>query len=244
MVFLELSAVGDPRVGGRFEPRKTGLFQELAHAYVEQGRGELEAFAGLRRAGTRADIVAVRAQTSASAEIDRRFERLCGDDPALFVVKLVGPSVHEFFASESGCQVLETLGGGHEIVRVRVLDGSAIDDPEQLIERTLAQREAFIAALESGTPLPTNPDAMLPIIRRFKLEEARAGRHASVEVEDYPLSHASTHAGTALAPVLALLWLMRVGVAIGRDRERRSQSGERPLPKPTHTELGDPGAEP
>jgi ATP-dependent Clp protease ATP-binding subunit ClpC len=149
------------------------------------------------------------------------FDVLSSGELDLLVLQLVGPSVRDFFASESGCQVLETLGGGHEIVRVRVLDGSPSDDPAELIARTLEQREAFIAALESGDTLPSNPDTMLPIIRRFKLEEPRPGRHASVEVEDYPLSHASVHTGAKLEPVLALLWLMRVGVAIGRDRQRR-----------------------
>ncbi|HVH98957.1 MAG TPA: AAA family ATPase [Enhygromyxa sp.] len=229
VAFLELSRVGDPRQRGRFEGRETGLFAELASAYVNQGRGELEAYAGLRRGGTRADIVALRANNTDEAQFRESFDLLSAGDLDMLVLQLVGPSVLAFFASESGCQVLETLGGGHEIVRVRVLDGSPSDDPAELIARTLAQREAFTTALESGAPLPANPDAMLPIIRRFKLEEPRPGRRASVEVEDYPLSHASGHTighgVTKLEPVLALLWLMRVGVAIGRDRERREQEG-------------------
>src|SRR5690606_17522563 len=206
---------------GRFAGRETALFSELANAYVNHGRGELEAFAGLHRGGARADIVALRANECDAAEgqFPRVFAELIADELDLLVLQLVGPSVRDFFASESGCQVLETLGGGHEIVRVRVLDGSPSDDPAELITRTLDQREAFIAALESGGqlpdpssqqrqfggartfgPLPENPDAMLPIIRRFKLEEPRPGRRASVEVEDYPLSHASTHSGAKLEP--------------------------------------------
>jgi ATP-dependent Clp protease ATP-binding subunit ClpC len=221
VVFLELSRVGDPRQRGRFEGRETHLFAELASAYVSQGRGELEAYAGLRRGGSHHEIVALRAPTTDEAHFRESFDVLSSGELDVLVLQLVGPSVREFFASESGCQVLETLGGGHEIVSVRVLDGSPSDDPAQLIARTLAQRDAFIAALESGTSLPHNPDAMLPIIRRFKLEEPRPGRRASVEVEDYPLSHASAHTGSKLEPVLALLWLMRVGVAIGRNRELR-----------------------
>ncbi|PRP92193.1 ATP-dependent Clp protease ATP-binding subunit ClpE [Enhygromyxa salina] len=264
VVFLELSRISDPRRSGRFAADQTGLFAELAHAYRSRGRGELEACAGLRRGGGIDDVVSVRIR---DPELGRElFEQLCADDPELLVLQLVGPSVREFFAGESGCQVLETLGGGHEIVRVRVLDGEPSDEPAQLITRTLAQRQAFIEALEAGTELPPNPDAMLPIIRRFRLEEARPGRPASVEVEDYPLSHVSSHSlpgpgGRAqrgslgddkdslpgpggpseargagrkpesgddephraqLEPVLALLWLMRVGVAIGEDRERRN----------------------
>jgi ATP-dependent Clp protease ATP-binding subunit ClpC len=119
--------------------------------------------------------------------------------------------------------VFETLGGEHEIVRVRVLDGEPSDEPAALIARTLRQRQAFAEALEAGTtPLPRNPDRMLPIIRLFKLEEPRAGRSASIEVEDYPLSHVSSHSGARLEPVLELLWLMRVGLALHEDRERRN----------------------
>ena len=231
VVFLELTRVGDPRPGGRFDGPGTTLFTELAHAYVHRGRGELEAFAGLRRGGSAADIVAMRAQDSdpADGEFERMFDRISAGEVDSLILQLVAPSVREFFAAESGCQVLETLGGGHEIVRVRVLDGSLRDDPRTLLEATLTQREAFVAALEAGTDLPPNPDAMLPILRRFKLEEARPGRPASVEVEDYLLSHVSSHGlghtvaqssgpSPKLEPVLALLWLMRVGVALGRER--------------------------
>ncbi|MFO7564769.1 MAG: AAA family ATPase [Enhygromyxa sp.] len=227
VVFLELSRIGEPRQRGRFAERELELFAELAHAYASQGRGELEAYAGLARGSGRSNIVALRAndQNMADGEFERLFDQLSSGDLDLLVLQLVGPSVREFFASESGCQVLETLGGGHEIVRVRVLEGSPLDDPAALIARTLERREAFISALESGAELPDNPDAMLPIIRRFKLEEPRPGRRASVEVEDYPLSHVSTHSGAKLEPVLALLWLMRVGVEIGRDRQRREQGG-------------------
>lgn len=230
VVFLELSRIGDPRQRGRFNLHNAGLFAELAEAYVKQGRGELEAYAGLRRGGTRAELVSRYASEAREGEAEPFFTSEAVGAFDLLVLQLVGPSVREFFASESGCQVIETLGGDHEIVRVRVLEGSPSDDPAELIARTLARREAFIAALESGAPLPPNPDAMLPIIRRFKLEEARRGQPAKVEVEDYPLSHASTHTGgpaggantgAKLEPVLALLWLMRVGVAIGEGRQQR-----------------------
>jgi ATP-dependent Clp protease ATP-binding subunit ClpC len=103
-----------------------------------------------------------------------------------------------------------------------VLDGEPSDDPAALIAKTLRQRQAFAEALEAGTTLPRNPDRMLPILRLFKLEEPRAGRGASIEVEDYPLSHVSSHTGERLEPVLELLWLMRVGLALHEDRERRN----------------------
>ncbi|PRQ07701.1 AAA family ATPase [Enhygromyxa salina] len=223
VVFLELSRIGDPRQRRRFEARETSLFAELAHAYASRGRGELEAYAGLPSGAPATELTSLRApdQGTRDGQFAQGFARLCSEDPELVVLQLVGPSVREFFAGESGCQVLETLGGGHEIVRVRVLDGEPRDDPAQLITRTLAQRQAFIHALEAGTELPKNPDAMLPIIRRFTVEEPRGGRSANIEVEDYPLSHVSSHSGAQLEPVLTLLWLMRVGLAISQDRERR-----------------------
>jgi ATP-dependent Clp protease ATP-binding subunit ClpC len=227
VVFLELSRIGDPRARGRFGARKTGLLAELAHAYASRGRGELEAYAGLARESSVegvATISSMRAHGSGgdASSFAQAFTRLVDTNPQLLVLQLVGPSVREFFAGESGCQVQETLGGEHEIVRVRVLDGEPSDDPAALIARTLRQRQAFAEALEAGTALPRNPDRMLPIIRLFKLEEPRAGRPASIEVEDYPLSHVSSHAGDRLEPVLELLWLMRVGLALHEDRERRN----------------------
>lgn len=228
VVFLELSRIGDPRGRSRFGARKAGLLAELAHAYASRGRGELEAYAGLPRGGSTDDVMSMRAHGNGNGHgkdaggFGQSFARLVDDNPQLLVLQLVGPSVREFFAGESGCQVQETLGGEHEIVRVRVLDGEPSDDPAALIARTLRQRQAFAEALEAGTKLPRNPDRMLPIIRLFKLEEPRAGRPASIEVEDYPLSHVSSHTGDRLEPVLELLWLMRVGLALHEDRERRN----------------------
>jgi ATP-dependent Clp protease ATP-binding subunit ClpC len=230
VVFLELSRIGDPRARTRSRARTTGLLAELARAYATRGRGELEAYAGLPRGASAEGVISMRAHGTLDGMGDegdadafaQTFDRLLDDNPQLLVLQLVGPSVREFFAGESGCQVLETLGGEHQIVRVRVLDGDPSDDPAALIARTLRQRQAFAEALEAGTSLPRNPDRMLPILRLFKLEEPRPGRTASVEVEDYPLSHASTHTGDRLEPVLELLWLMRVGLALHEDRERRN----------------------
>jgi ATP-dependent Clp protease ATP-binding subunit ClpC len=223
VVFLELSRIGDPRARGRSRVRKAGLLPELARAYATRGRGELEAYAGLPRGSSPEDVVSMRAHGMGDTEaFAQSLDRLLDDNPHRLVLPLVGPSVREFFAGESGCQVLETLGGEHEIVRVRVLDGEPSDDPAALIARTLSQRQAFAEALEAGTKLPRNPDRMLPILRLFKLEEPRAGHGASIEVEDYPLSHVSSHTGERLEPVLELLWLMRVGLALHEDRERRN----------------------
>ncbi|MFV8755312.1 AAA family ATPase [Nannocystaceae bacterium ST9] len=219
VVFLELSRIGDPRARGRFEKHTTRLFAELAAAYVERGRGELEAWAAIPRGPDARPIAG-----EARGDDDRReFGKLLERDLDRLVLQLVGPSVREFFAGESGCQVLETLGGGHEIVRVRVLASvPGARGPAGALAETDAQRRAFAAALEAGEPLPSNPDAMLPIIRHFKLDEARAGKPETIEVEDYRLSHVSSHAAVPLARVLELMWLMQVGVAIEQAGEEAS----------------------
>lgn len=225
VVFLELSRIGGRQPSARFASVESQLFAALARAYIERGRGELEAYAALDETGA---IVAARSEDSDAAR-ERATELASQPATQTLVLQLVGPSVREFFAGDAGCQVLETLGGSQEIVRVRLLDGRPGDSPRELIHRTLARRQAFVAALEAGdgTELPANPDRMLPILRRFKLEEARAGRPALLEVEDYPLSHASSHDGAKLDALLPLLWLMRVGVALG-DTSDNTSNGATP----------------
>lgn len=215
VAFLELSRLGDPRQRGRFDAVPLHLFSKLASAYVARGRGELEAWAAVGRQ----DGAPILPGTVRDEDWRARFDDMLAQDPDVVVLQLVGPSVRDFFAGESGCQVLESLGGGHEIVRVRVLPGSPSDTPHELLERTRAQRAAFVAALEAGTELPPNPDAMLPVIRRFKLEEARAGQLPTLEVEDYRLAHASSHKGMDLDKLLELLWLLRVGLAIESEAQ-------------------------
>ncbi|MCA9687956.1 MAG: hypothetical protein KC457_37705, partial [Myxococcales bacterium] len=52
VVFLELCRVGDPGINasarGRFANRDGGLFEILALAYIQEGRGDVEAWAALR----------------------------------------------------------------------------------------------------------------------------------------------------------------------------------------------------
>jgi ATP-dependent Clp protease ATP-binding subunit ClpC len=233
VVFLELSRIGDPRQRGRFDRPSTRLFAELASAYVQRGRGELEAWAAYPRVRTSDEPLTGEAQDGAH----RLLHILPRESFDVLVLQLVGPSVREFFAGESGCQVLETLGGGHEIIRVRVLASEpGIDTPTRALARVAAQRQAFAAALESGESpssaggaprlhpraLPINPDAMLPVIRHFKIDEARTGKPETVEVEDYRLSHVSSHSGVPLGRVLELMWLMQVGVAIEQAGEERA----------------------
>lgn len=226
-VFLELSRVGSPQTRGRFATFGGGLFAALVQAYATDGRGDVEGWAVLSRGENAGAEVIARRSADEHPPDERSVEAWAREQHVeVVVLQLVGPSVREFFAGETGSQVLESLGGGHEIVRVRALPVAPGDTPESQLARTHRQRAAFTSALEHGDALPTNPDAMLPIVRRFRLEEARAGRPRSIEVEDYPLSHVSSHKTRDLASILPLLWLMRIGVALADGG-----SGERGHPR-------------
>jgi ATP-dependent Clp protease ATP-binding subunit ClpA/ATP-dependent Clp protease ATP-binding subunit ClpC len=137
------------------------------------------------------------------------------------VLRLVGPAVRSFFEGEAGTHVRQSLAGGTEIVRVRVRDGDIAPD---IHVRSLARaREAFVAALESGQPLPDNPDVVLPIVRRYRFDPSAppvpgarisAGELTPIEVEDYPLAHVSQTRVRTLKDVLPRLWWLRVGLDV------------------------------
>ncbi|MCA9712227.1 MAG: hypothetical protein KDK70_40700, partial [Myxococcales bacterium] len=61
--------------------------------------------------------------------------------------------------------------------------------------------------------LPPNPDAVLPIVRRYRFDPPPPGELSPLEVEDYPLAHALQTRARSLADVLPSLWLLRVGGA-------------------------------
>ncbi|EDM76056.1 ClpA/B family protein [Plesiocystis pacifica SIR-1] len=232
VVLLELSRVGNPRQRGRFGERASVLFHDLLAAYMDRGRGELESWAALcpedeahGGATTSARLAGNQAPASLREHLRARTPMTTA------VLQLVGPSVRDFFAGESGSQLLEALSGEHEIVRVRVLPPGprGVDtSPAAALQALVEQRERFVASLEGrtdgasaekGEGLPPNPDAMLPLIRRYKLEDGRSGKPPVLEVEDYPLSHVSTHASASVTTILPLLWLLRVGVAMHARRE-------------------------
>ncbi|MCX4241409.1 AAA family ATPase [Paraliomyxa miuraensis] len=190
-VLLELSRVNRPEQSNRFLEAGPGLVEQLARAYVEHGRGEPDAWEA--DGGTTSTL---------DEALARANERL--------VIRLVGPAVRASFEGEHGSHVRHGLGGGSEVVRVRVLDGSIT--PAEHVRRLETEREAFVAGLESGAvPLPDNPDAVLPIVRRYRFDPPRPGEPTSIEIEDYPLAHAVQTRARGLADVLPSLWLLRVG---------------------------------
>lgn len=188
-VLLELTRVTRPDGRGRFEQTEPGLLEWLAQAYIERGRGQLEAW--------------LRYPTEPHRETPT-----WEGGAQRYVLRLVGPAVRTFFATEQGSHVRTSLGGGSEVVRVRVLTGD--ETPQQHDDRLVEQRAAFVDALQRGTELPANPDAVLPIIRRYRFDP-QPDTLSAIEVEDYPLAYAIETRARQLQDVLPQLWLLRIG---------------------------------
>ncbi len=190
-VLLELSRVTGRDASSRFDDGGPGLVEQLARSYVLRGRGEVESW-----------DVDGDSQTPLSERLARGNERA--------TIRLVGPAVRVFFEGEHGSHVRQGMGGGTEVVRVRVLEG--VRSPAEHLCVVAREREAFVEALEQGrTPLPANPDAVLPIVRRYHFDPPHPGELSPLEVEDYSLAHALRTRARALADVLPSLWLLRVG---------------------------------
>jgi hypothetical protein len=121
--------------------------------------------------------------------------------------------VRSFFVGEHGSHVSESLTGGTEVVRVRVLADNSID-PAAYVAGLELRRTAFLTALEAGGEIPQdNPDAILPIVRRYDYDPQRTDEPSWIEVEDYPLSYAVRTQVKRLQDILPTLWLLRQGAA-------------------------------
>ena len=190
-VLLELTRISDPPGRTRFGEASRGLFEWLREAYMI-GRGFWDAELWIDAQG-------------------RRYQGADGrTGGARSLIRIVGPGVREFYAGEHGSHVRDSVSGGTEVVRVRVLPGLDIDLHCHL-DGLDAQRAAFIAALESGAELPEHPDAILPIVRRYTFDPASPGAMAWVDVEDYPLMFAHRSMGTNILEAMRTVWLLRMG---------------------------------
>jgi len=131
-----------------------------------------------------------------------------GPSPDRVVLHVVGPAVRSFYEGEQGSHVRASLAGGSEVVRVRVL--SADVSPREHLDRLETHRRAFVDALQAGDALPDNPDAMLPIVRRYHFDPPSHGT-APIVVEDFPLAYALESRASRLSDVMTELWLLRIG---------------------------------
>jgi ATP-dependent Clp protease ATP-binding subunit ClpA/ATP-dependent Clp protease ATP-binding subunit ClpC len=199
-VFLEVMQVGEGVSQRRFAEAGAGLLPALVAAYA-RGRGELEGWAVHTRGG---DLVE-------GKEAARLLELLAGGQVAHGVLKIAGLCVRRFFEGEHGCQVRASLSSSPEIVRVRVVEADAQTRPAQLIHEHIGARAVFEHALETCVEaLPPNPEALLPVVRRWSFEpDADAAFHVSVE--DFGLVHATERSVRALDEVLRELWLLKMG---------------------------------
>jgi ATP-dependent Clp protease ATP-binding subunit ClpA/ATP-dependent Clp protease ATP-binding subunit ClpC len=194
-VLVELTRVSRSAGATRFEATRPGLLEWLAAAY-QAGRGEV--------------IACVLVSEDGLAQRLPRFpeDRLAQHQ---VVLRIAGPAVRSFFMGEHGSHVRESLTGGTEVVRVRVLPGPAIDPREHVADLD-RQRQAFVAALEAGEhPMADHPDAILPIVRRYDYDPQRTDEPSWIQVEDYPLTYAVRTQVRRLADVLPTLWILRMG---------------------------------
>lgn len=199
-VFLEVMQVGEGVSQRRFSEAGVGLLPALCQAY-SRGRGELEGWAAHTRAG---DLV----EGVDHAGLNKLLET---GTAAHVVLKIAGLCVKTFFEGEHGCQVRASLSSSPEIVRVRVLHADAPTRAAQLIHEHIGARAVFEHALESCVPkLPTNPEALLPVVRRWSFEPS-ASSAFHISVEDYGLMHAAERSARAIDEVLRELWLLRMG---------------------------------
>jgi len=194
-VLLELVRLGELSERRRFSGGNPGLLEWLAPAYA-RARGELE-----RAAVTFPDG---RLETARTVEA---LDALLHERAQSVALLLLGPSVRSFFAGENGCHVRRTATFGPEIVRVRVL---AAADPAEHLRNHDQKRKEFTQALESGAPLPNNPEGLLPIIRSLRLNP-EPDKAVTASLEDYRLGYVSERRVRVLGDLLQVPWLLSAG---------------------------------
>ena len=193
-VLLELTRVSKAHRTARFGAAGQGLFDWLVRAY-RGGRGHLDSAVLVDERGQR---------------YHHRDAEVPGARRAL--LRIVGPGVRAFYGPEAGSHVRDSVAGGTEVVRVRVLSGVDVDLDAHL-DAASARRLAFSKALEAGE-VQENPDALLPIVRRYTFDPPRPGALAWIDVEDYPLMYAYRGRSASLDDALQTVWLLRMGAAI------------------------------
>jgi ATP-dependent Clp protease ATP-binding subunit ClpC len=132
-------------------------------------------------------------------------------EPVHVALKLVGPGVRTFFEGEAGLHVWQSSGRLPEIVKVRVHDANA-PEPLELISKHDAKLQAFHQARRDGTgPLPENPEAAAPVVRAYRFEPpTRPDAVATMELDDYLLTHSGVHRVRTPGDALPALWRLRM----------------------------------
>lgn len=190
-VLLELLRVGRGRRPPSFEAATAGFLERLA-AILTGLRGEVIGAAGLDEDG--------RVLEGSLAEVAAR-------GPTLLAVELEGVGVRSLLEGEVGCHVWSSVLAGSEIVRVRL---ASAESARAVVEAHLARAAAFDAALDrGGDPLPEDPQALLPAVRRLAFDPPdRPGETAHLEIEDYVTGQVLEQRAQRFdEPLRALVWL-------------------------------------
>ena len=198
-LLIEITRMSRSAGSTRFEESRPGLAEWLAEGYIAKGRGT----------DGRAVLVHETGALTFGPFMGHRRHAW-----RQIVFPIVGPAVRPFFAGEHGTHVRESLTGGTEIVRVRLLPLPA-DGARAHVEALDREREAFMTALEAGAELPAeHPDTVLPIVRRYDYDPPAEDEPSWIEVEDYPLMYAARTQVRSLVDVLPTLWLLRMGATL------------------------------
>jgi ATP-dependent Clp protease ATP-binding subunit ClpA/ATP-dependent Clp protease ATP-binding subunit ClpC len=132
--------------------------------------------------------------------------------PSMVILKLVGVCVLDFFELDTGCHVWNRLSTTPEILRIKVTPAPLGVTPFERMSRHREAKIAFEKAIEKGvSPLPENPEALLPVVRRFRFDPPGDGAPpTTLEVEDFPLGYTTMVRRSRLSDALPFLWQLRM----------------------------------
>jgi len=198
-VLVELTRLSRSAGTSRFAAVGPGLLEWLAAAYANS-RGEVE------------EVVAVESLASGVVEILNRKVAVRRAVEQI-AIRIVGTGVRTMLAREEGCHVRESLTGGTEVVRVRIYDGRDTTARDH-VAGLQTRRDAYVFAIEHGAsdgPATQDPEAVLPIVRRYHYDPETPNQQSWIEVEDFPLAYAERRQVRQLAEVLPDLWFLHLG---------------------------------
>ncbi len=127
--------------------------------------------------------------------------------PTHVVIDLSGLSIRALMALETGTHAKHAIAEGTTLAVVETMDDE-IRSPREALNAHRAARERFEAALERGdTPLPTNPDRLVALTRRVRVERSTEPAVADAyDVEDHALTVAYRIRSPNLDGALKPLW--------------------------------------